>query len=138
MRPKRVVVLYIVSETELSAVKMVLGCNRYEVIATSSREDVILHIAKDREISAAVLFQLDCLDEADTLAGLLMQLKRRPPILLVDVIRKHYPEKPIADVLLLGKLSIAEVLERLKFLCEKKRGPKKTVIADLELEGVLA
>ena len=127
MRPKKVILCVDDNEQELSVLKFMLTTNGYRVLAASNGQEAIAIFATAPQIDLVL---------ADTtmpqMSGgqLVERLKRMaahvPMILLGDAQAGRPGRFTLADALLTRKnCSTQELLERIKVMSARKRGPRK-------------
>ncbi len=122
MRPKKRILLATANEVNGSVLKYMLEINRFAVKSTASAAEALetlQHETFDAMLCEWPLTGIErLLDQAWTIDADMRSL------VLAGSLREK-PQSIIADaVLLRGGCSPAELIERLKVLCARKRGPK--------------
>lgn len=136
MRPKRQILLIDSNEMRLSTRSYMLQVRGFNVHAAATAEEATVIVDN---------FSLDLVIGCWPLPGgnpaLLDALRGRypggvPTMLLAEQLTTG-PESAFADAILLKPVSAAEIVDRAKTLCARKRGPKKfqpvSVGADLAM-----
>ncbi len=126
MRPKKVILCVDDNEQELSVLKFMLETNGYRVLAAANGQEAVAIFATAPQID---LVLTDTAMPHMTGGQLVERLKRMrghvPMILLGDL---HPPgaEIHVADAMITRKsCSTQELLERIKVMSARKRGPRK-------------
>jgi len=125
MRPKKVILCVDDNEQELSVLKFMLATNGYRVLAASNGQEAIAVFATAPQID---LVLTDTTMPQMSGGQLVERLKRMrghvPMILLGDA--QASGELHVADAVLVRKnCSTQELLERIKVMSARKRGPRK-------------
>jgi two-component system response regulator CpxR len=123
MRPRKVLLCVFLDENELSVLKFMLETNGYRVLPAGSGNEAI-KIFTERMVD---LVLADAAMPEMSGRQLVERLKRMrshiPMILLADSMDEEFH---IADALLAKKtISASELLERIKVMSARKRGPRK-------------
>jgi CheY-like chemotaxis protein len=125
MRPKKVILCVDDNEQELSVLKFMLATNGYRVVSASTGQEAI-------GIFAAMQVDLVLADQempqmnGNQLVGRLKQIAGHVPMILFGDPQKMAGEMHGADALLARKnCSSQELLERIKVMSARKRGPRK-------------
>ena len=130
MRPKKIILCVDDNELELSVLKFMLATNGYRVVAANNGQEAIgifSDTAVDLVLSDYAMPQMN----GD-------QLVNRPMILLGDP-QKMGDQLHGADALLAKKsCSPQELLERIKVMSARKRGPRKGAIRMAHAELAVA
>lgn len=125
MRPKKIILCVDDNEQELSVLSFMLSTNGYRVIsATSGQEAIELFSgnAVDLVLADYGLPQMN----GGQLVERLKQIASHVPMLLLGEPQKMSGEMHAADALLAKKgCSAQELLERIKVMSARKRGPRK-------------
>jgi CheY-like chemotaxis protein len=126
MRPKKVILCADDNEQELSVLKFMLMTNGYRVLAASNGQEAIALFASVPQVD---LVLADTTMPQMSGSQLVERLKRTAPyvpmILLGDA-QAGNGEIHAADALLARKnCSTQELLERIKVMSARKRGPRK-------------
>ncbi len=128
MRPKKVILCVDDNEQELSVLKFMLITNGYKVVSASTGQEAIELFSEtqvDLVLSDYGMPQMN----GDQLTERLKQLAPHVPMLLLGDPQKMGGEVHAADVVLAKKnCSTQELLERIKVMSARKRGPRKGTI----------
>jgi two-component system response regulator CpxR len=135
MKPKRTILCVDDNEQSLSIRKVMLETRGYRVIACSSAQDALEHFRKggvDLVLTDLVMPGVDgtrLIDEVKSVSP------ETPTILFSGKIR-IYDRDTRADVFLpKGMYAPAELLERIRVLLIRKRGPKRPVQRPVVMAG---
>lgn len=131
MRPKKVILCVDDNEQILSVRTFLLETRGYRVIALSSPHDAIQTIANSIPGSIDLLLCDLLMPQMDgnELVRRAKQLHPALPALLVSGTVSAYDRAGRADVFLpKGACTPAEMLERIRILVARKRGPRKVVL----------
>jgi CheY-like chemotaxis protein len=127
MKPKRTILCVDDNEQSLSIRKVMLETRGYRVVTCTNSEDALRVFAAggiDLVLSDLVM---PGVDGAELIARIKRQSPQIPAILFSGSV-KGYERDTVADVFLpKGMYSPAELLERIRVLLVKKRGPKRVV-----------
>lgn len=131
MRPKKVILCIDDNEQSLSIRKFMLETRGYRVLAaTSGREaiDIFQHAgAVDLVLTDLVMPEMDGAE----VIRVLKELAPDIPMILISGKVKMYEKGTRADAFLpKGAYPAAELLERIRVLLVRKRGPKRNLPAD--------
>ena len=135
MRPKKIILCVDDNEQELSVLKFMLSTNGYRVVPAHSAQEAISifgDMAVDLVLSDFAMPQMN----GDQLVGRLKQMASHIPMILLGDPHKMGDHLHGADALLAKKnCSPQELLERIKIMSARKRGPRKgsTRLAPAEL-----
>jgi CheY-like chemotaxis protein len=125
MRPKKVILCVDDNEQELSVLKFMLATNGYRVVsATNGREaiGIFSETAVDLVLTDYSMPQMS----GSQLVERLKQIAAHVPMILLGDPQKMAGEMHAADALLAKKnCSPQELLERIKVMSARKRGPRK-------------
>ena len=125
MRPKKVILCVDDNEQELSVLKFMLATNGYRVVsATNGREaiGIFSETAVDLVLADYSMPQMN----GCQLVERLKQIAAHVPMILLGDLQKMAGEMHAADALLAKKnCSSQELLERIKVMSARKRGPRK-------------
>ena len=129
MKPKRTILCVDDNEQLLSIRKVMLETRGYRVVTCTNSEEA-LRIFRDGGIDLILSdLVMPGLDGAELIARIKKQSPATPAILFSGTV-KGYERDTVADVFLpKGMYSPAELLERIRVLLIKKRGPKRAVTA---------
>lgn len=125
MRPKKIILCVDDNEQELSVLKFMLATNGYRVISANSGADAIgifADTAVDLVLSDFAMPQMN----GDQLVVRLKQIASHVPMILLGDPHKMGDQAHGADALLPKKnCSPQELLERIRIMSARKRGPRK-------------
>ena len=125
MRPKKVILCVDDNEQELSVLKFMLATNGYKVVSATNGQEAISifgEIAVDLVLADFAMPQMN----GNQLVDRLKQLAPHIPMILLGDPQKMGSDLHAADVLLAKKnCSAQELLERIKVMSARKRGPRK-------------
>lgn len=124
MRPKKVILCVGVNEHELSVLKFTLSTNGYRVVTTCSAQEAIGIFAQnqvDLVLAELVMPKMNGIQLVDRLK----QIASHIPMILWGDPQKMGGEMHTADTLLSKRISSQELLERIKVMSVRKRGPRK-------------
>lgn len=125
MRPKKIILCVDDNELELSVLSFMLSTNGYRVISATSGQEAIELFAEtpvDLVLADYGLPQMN----GGQLVERLKQIASHVPMLLLGDPQKMGGEMHAADALLAKKgCSSQELLERIKVMSARKRGPRK-------------
>ena len=125
MRPKKIILCVDSNEQELSVVSFMLSTNGYKVLSATTAaeaEDLFGEHAVDLVLADAGLQQ----SSGDQLVRRLKQMASHVTMILLGDPAKMNGQLHAADALLAKKAcSPMELLERIKIMSARKRGPRK-------------
>jgi CheY-like chemotaxis protein len=125
MRPKKIILCVDDNEQDLSVLKFMLATNGYRVVfATTGREaiDIFSGTPVDLVLADFGMPQMN----GSQLVGRLKRISPHVPMILFGDPQKLGGELHAADALLSRKnCSAQELLERIKIMSARKRGPRK-------------
>jgi|SRR5271165_5327012 len=125
MRPKKVILCVDDNEQELSVLKFMLATNGYRVVSASTGQEAIgifAEIQVDLVLADFAMPQMNGCQLVDRLK----QIASHVPMILLGDPQKLGMEMLGADALLAKKSCTAqELLERIKVMSARKRGPRK-------------
>jgi CheY-like chemotaxis protein len=125
MRPKKVILCVDDNEQELSVLKFMLATNGYRVVSAVNGQEAIsifAEIAVDLVLTDFAMPQMN----GSQLVDRLKQIASHVPMILLGDPQKMGGEMHGADALLAKKNCTAqELLERIKVMSARKRGPRK-------------
>lgn len=130
MRPKKPILVYCADREMLSVIAFSLRLHPYRVTATEDSIEASL-AAGDRcaPFACAVLIHAQQGDLAGRLIYRILERAAQIPLLLVDRTGDLAPVR-YADIVLYGRnTTTAHILDALRLLCERKRGPHAGRIA---------
>ena len=138
MRPKKTILCVDNNEQSLSVRKFMLETRGYRVITALDAHDAIERFQAssiDLVLSDLILPQMDGNEMIRRLKGLQSDV----PMILMSGTVKAYERASNADAFLpKGACSPVEVLERIRIMIARKRGPKKLQHSDAVQEDVQA
>ncbi|HEY1984835.1 MAG TPA: response regulator [Terracidiphilus sp.] len=125
MRPKKIILCVDDNEQELSVLKFMLATNGYSVVSANNGQEAIgifADTAVDLVLSDFTMPQMN----GDQLVNRLKQMASHVPMILLGDPHKMGDQMHGADALLAKKnCSPQELLERIKIMSARKRGPRK-------------
>jgi two-component system response regulator CpxR len=125
MRPKKIILCVDDNEQELSVLSFMLSTNGYRVVSANNGRDAIgifADTAVDLVLSDYFMPQMN----GDQLVNRLKQMASHVPMILLGDPQKMGDQMHGADALLPKKTcSPQELLERIKIMSARKRGPRK-------------
>jgi CheY-like chemotaxis protein len=126
MRPKKVILCVDHNEQELSVLKFTLATNGYRVLAASNGQEAIAVFATAAQIDL-VLADINMPQMSGVqLAERLKRIRPYVPMILLGDAQAMNGEIHVADAVLARKsCSSQELLERIKVMSARKRGPRK-------------
>jgi two-component system response regulator CpxR len=125
MRPKKIILCVDDNEQDLSVLTFMLSTNGYRVLATNSCQEAIGIFAENLVDLALVDFSMPQMN-GDQLVRRLKQIASHVPMILLGEPQKMEGQMHAADALLAKKTcSSFELLERIKVMSARKRGPRK-------------
>ena len=127
MRPKKVILCVDDNEQDLSVLKFMLETNGYRVLSASSGQEAV-NIFADTLVDLVLTdFGMPQMDGA-LLVNKLKQIAGHVPMILLGDPQKMAGQMHCADAMLAKKnCSPHELLERVKVMSARKRGPRKGV-----------
>ena len=125
MRPKKVILCVDDNEQDLSVLKFMLSTNGYRVLSANSGQDAVSIFAENVvDLVLADFFMPQM--SGDQLVSRLKQIASHVPMILLGDPQKMNGQIHGADALLAKKnCSPQELLERVKIMSARKRGPRK-------------
>jgi two-component system, OmpR family, response regulator CpxR len=127
MRPKKVILCVDDNEQELSVLKFMLVTNGYRVLASTNGQDA-MEIFKENAVDLVLADHSMPQMSGDQLVGKLKQIASHVPMVLLGDPQKMNGQIHGADALLAKKTCTPqELLERVKLMSARKRGPRKGV-----------
>jgi CheY-like chemotaxis protein len=125
MRPKKIILCVDDNEQELSVLKFMLATNGYRVVSATNGQEAIGIFAGtpvDLVLADYAMPQMD----GNQLVDRLKQIAPHVPMILLGDLQKMGSEIHAADALLAKKnCSTQELLERIRLMSARKRGPRK-------------
>jgi two-component system, OmpR family, response regulator CpxR len=127
MRPKKVILCVDDNEQDLSVLKFMLVTNGYRVLAATNGQEAIALFA-DNQIDLVLTDHAMPQMSGDQLVLKLKQIASHVPMVILGDPQKMNGQIHGADALLAKKnCSTQELLERVKIMSARKRGPRKGV-----------
>ena len=125
MRPKKVILCVDDNEQELSVLKFMLATNGYRVVSATNGHDAI-GIFSETQVDLVLADHAMPQMNGCQLLERLKQIAAHVPMILLGDPQKMAGEMHAADALLAKKnCSSQELLERIKVMSARKRGPRK-------------
>ncbi|MGA7830856.1 MAG: response regulator [Terracidiphilus sp.] len=125
MRPKKIILCVDDNEQELSVLKFMLATNGYRVVSAANGQDAIgifTETPVDLVLADYGLPQMN----GSQLVGRLKEIAAHVPMILLGDPQRMAGEMHAADALLAKKnCTPQELLERIKVMSARKRGPRK-------------
>ena len=126
MRPKKVILCAIGNEQELSVVKFLLDTNGYRVLPAATGQEALEAFTSCAQIDLVMADQTLPQTSGNQLARRFKELASYVPVLLLGDPQGLNGELLAADVLLSKKNATPhELLDRVKTMSARKRGPRK-------------
>ncbi len=125
MRPKKVILCVDSNEQDLSVLKFMLTTNGYRVLSAGNGPEAVGVFSENSVDLVLANFSMPQMD-GDQLVGRLKQIASHVPMILLGDPQKMNGQIHRADALLSKKAcSPHELLERVKVMSARKRGPRK-------------
>jgi two-component system, OmpR family, response regulator CpxR len=126
MRPKKVILCVDDNEQELSVLKFMLTTNGYRVLAASNGQEAIAIFASAPQIDLVLTDSNMPQMSGSQLVERLKRMAGHVPMILLADAQTMNNEIHTADAMLARKnCSTQELLERIKVMSARKRGPRK-------------
>jgi len=126
MRPKKVILCVDDNEQELSVLKFMLETNGYRVLAASNGQEAIAVFATAPQIDLVLADTTMPQMSGGQLVERLKRMRGHVPMILLGDAPVASGELHVADAVLVRKnCSTQELLERIKVMSARKRGPRK-------------
>jgi hypothetical protein len=133
MRPPKKILLVGADEDRLSMLKYVLWAWHYAVTAVASADEAVAEI---HERQYELLFCLYPLAGVEQLLDQVRMSEHPAPSIVYAPELKEYPAGVFTDCLFLNNCTRVDLLDRVKILSARKRGPrKKPVASELRTEN---
>jgi len=130
MRPKRTILCVDDNEQALSIRKLMLETRGYRVLACSNGQQALEAFKKGGVDLVLSDLQMPGLDGAE-LVGKIKDLSATTPAIIFSGKTRFYEKETRADLFLhKGMYAPIELLERIRIMLVKKRGPKRMTPAD--------
>ncbi len=138
MRPKKIILCVDDNEQELSVLKFMLATNGYKVVSASTGQEAI-GIFSGMQVDLVLAdFTMSQMNGAQ-LVGRLKRIASHVPMILLGDPQAMGGEIHVADALMAKKsCSSQELLERIKVMSARKRGPRKGAQRQVHVEAELA
>ena len=128
MRPKKVILCVDDNEQELSVLKFMLATNGYRVVSACTGQEAIGIFAGTQVDLVLADYAMPQMN-GNQLVGRLKQIAPHIPMILLGDPQKMGGDIHAADALLAKKsCSALELLERIKLMSARKRGPRKGTV----------
>jgi CheY-like chemotaxis protein len=128
MRPKKIILCVDDNEQDLSVLKFMLATNGYRVVSANNGQeaiDIFSEVQVDLVLSDFSMPQMNGIQLVDRLK----QIASHVPMIVLGDPQKIGGEMHAADAVLSKKsCSPHEMLERIKVMSARKRGPRKGVM----------
>ena len=125
MRPKKVILCVDDNEQELSVLKFMLMTNGYKVVAATNGQEAIGAFQTNQVDLVLADFNMQPM-KGDQLVHRLKAIASHVPMILLGDPQMTGGEIHVADALVAKKnYSPQELLERIKIMSARKRGPRK-------------
>ena len=138
MRPKKIILCVDDNEQELSVPKFMLETNGYRVVSATNGQDAIAVFGEysvDLVLADYSMPQMN----GNQLVDRLKQLASHVPMVLLGDPQRMAGEMHAADAVLTKKAcSPQELLERIKIMSARKRGPRKGTVRQVPAELAIA
>jgi CheY-like chemotaxis protein len=126
MRPKKVILCVNDNVQELSVLRFMLATNGYRVLAASNGQEAIAVFATSPQIDLVLADTTVSQINGAQLAERLKRARPTVPMILFGDAQALNSEIHVADAVLARKnCSTQELLERIKVMSARKRGPRK-------------
>jgi CheY-like chemotaxis protein len=138
MRPKKVILCVDDNEQELSVLKFMLETNGYRVLSALNGQDAV-SVFSDNSVDLVLADYAMPQMNGNQLVDRLKQIASHVPMILLGDPQRMGGEIHGADALLAKKnCSPHELLERIKVMSARKRGPRKGTVRQLPAELAIA
>jgi DNA-binding response OmpR family regulator len=124
MRPRKVVLYVSVSEQEQSVMRFMLETNRYRVLSAASEEQAVSIFINTIADLVLVDYEMG-LESGNQVTAAMKELAPHVPIILLGDVAVIRGEGIAADCALPRGIRTCELLERIKVMSARKRGPRK-------------
>ena len=125
MRPKKVILCVDGNEQELSVLKFTLETNGYRALAAHSGQEAIAIFPTTPEIDLVLTDGSMPQMNGFQLAERLKRMRPHVPIILLAEGKAATEESHMADAVMVKGCTRLELLERVKVMSARKRGPRK-------------
>ena len=126
MRPKKVILCVDDNEQELSVLKFMLATNGYRVLSASNGQEAIAVFATAPQIDLVLADTTMPQMSGSQLVERLKRMRSHVPMILLGDAQAAGGEMHVADAVMARKNCTShELLERIKVMSARKRGPRK-------------
>jgi CheY-like chemotaxis protein len=125
VRPKKVILVAGEVELDLSVLKFTLETNGYRVLAASNGQEAIAIFATAPRIDLVVVDAAMPQMSGIQLAERLKRMRSCVPVLMLGEAPEEWPSVCVDAVLVKKTMSPVVLLERVKVMSARKRGPRK-------------
>jgi CheY-like chemotaxis protein len=126
MRPKKVILCVDDNEQELSVLRFMLATNGYRVLAAANSQEAIAIFGSAPQIDLVLVYSNMPQMSGGQLVSRLKRMGGHVPMILLGDAQAASGEIHEADAVLARKnCSSQELLERIKVMSARKRGPRK-------------
>lgn len=139
MRPKKVILCVNDSEQELSVMTFMLTTNGYRVLPATSGQEAISLFSESPVVDLVLADYAMPQMNGNQLVNRLKQLASHVPMILLGDPQAMGGQIHLADAMLAKKqCSTQELLERIKIMSARKRGPRKGTIRHVAVAELAA
>ncbi len=125
MRPRKKILYASASETDMSIMRYMLEIKGYRVIGATTAAEAIGVFSANSVDLALIDFAMPDMNGIE-LVGRLKQIAPHIPMVILGDLKKVVGEMHAADAFLDKKsITSAELLERIRIIAQRKRGPRK-------------
>jgi len=127
VRPKKIILCVDDNDVRLSPLSFMLSTNGYRVIAAATGQEAIALFSETRPDLVIADFDLDRRDQVlgGQVVARLKQIASHIPMILLGDLKKMEGQLHLADAALARHGSSQCLLERIKVMSARKRGPRK-------------
>lgn len=129
MRPKKRILLIAIDENEIGPLRLVLVTHAYHVLFADDRKRALLEVAAG--VVDLVLILSPTPKDAEAILGELKNLIRHVPMMAFGEPSKPAWQIRSADAVVARNIAPVELLERVKIMSARRRGPRKGVARSL-------
>jgi len=138
MRPKKIILCVDDNEQELSVLKFMLETNGYRVVSATNGQDAIAVFGENSVDLVLADYGMPQMN-GNQLVDRLKQIASHVPMILLGDPQRMAGEMHAADAVLTKKAcSPQELLERIKIMSARKRGPRKGTVRTVHTELAIA
>jgi CheY-like chemotaxis protein len=139
MRPKKVILCVDDNEQELSVLKFMLETNGYRVLPAANGQEAIAVFATSPQIDLVVTDTTMSPMSGGQLVERLKRMRSHVPMMLLGDGHAANGELHVADAMIARKnCPTVELLERVKVMSARKRGPRKGAQRTVQLSEMAA